>query len=167
MANKPKKIKPYQQPEDRSVVEEAAVHYASMRAILGDDKSMKLRIAGDQDLISLSRSGVRKVSLWSLSEYLGVSMEKMSILLHTSYRNIQRKDDNDLLDTYKSEQVLEIAQVISKALEIFGSKENMQQWLHSGIIALNGQKPIDLLDTSFGIRMLFRLLNRLEHGVYS
>lgn len=168
MAAKSKKIKPYPvQDEPLPSLEEAAVHYESMRVILGGNKSMKKPIAGDADLILLSRSGVRKLSLRSLSDYLGVSMEKMSNLLHTSYRNIQRKDDDELLDTYKSEQVLEIAQVVSKGLELFGSKDSLQQWLHSNIIALGGQKPVDLLDTSFGIRMIFRLLGRIEHGVYS
>jgi len=149
------------------IAEEAAVHYETMRAILGGNKSMPKVIAGELDLINLSRNGVRKSALKSLSGYLGITMDKMSNILHTSHRNIQRKDDNELLDTYKSEQAIEVAQVISKGLEIFGSTENLQQWLHSNIIALGGKKPIDLLDTTFGIRMIYRVLGRLEYGVYS
>ncbi|MEI9910732.1 MAG: antitoxin Xre/MbcA/ParS toxin-binding domain-containing protein [Bacteroidota bacterium] len=94
-------------------------------------------------------------------------MDALSGILHSSHRNIQRKDDNELLDVYKSEQAIEIAQVISKCLDIFGTKESMQQWLSSPVIALGGKRPIDLLDTSFGIRMIFTVLHRLEHGVYS
>ncbi|MBA2562091.1 MAG: DUF2384 domain-containing protein [Chitinophagaceae bacterium] len=150
-----------------SVMEEASVQYETMKVILGGNKLLSKAISGDLDLINLSRSGVKKSSLKSLSNYLGISMDKMSSLMHTSYRNIQRKDDNELLDVYKSEQAIEVAQVISKGLEIFGTKENMQQWLHSNIIALGDKKPIDLLDTSFGIRMIYRVLGRLEHGVYS
>ncbi len=150
-----------------SVMEEASVQYETMKVILGGNKLLSKAISGDLDLINLSRSGVKKSSLKSLSNYLGISMDKMSSLMHTSYRNIQRKDDNELLDVYKSEQVIEVAQVVSKGLDIFGSKENMQQWLHSDIIALGNKKPIDLLDTSFGIRMIYKVLGRLEHGVYS
>jgi putative toxin-antitoxin system antitoxin component (TIGR02293 family) len=150
-----------------TVAEEAAVHYESMRAILGGNRSVPQSITDDLDLIRLSRSGVKKSALKSLSSYLGISMDAMSSLLHTSHRNIQRKDDDELLDVYKSEQAIEVAQAVSKGLEVFGSKENLQQWLHSSNIALGGKKPIDLLDTTFGIRMIYRILGRLEHGVYS
>jgi putative toxin-antitoxin system antitoxin component (TIGR02293 family) len=170
MAKSVKKPKPYFNDEEdhySSMVEEPAVHYESMRVILGGNKSVLKPIAGDADLIDLSRKGVRKSSLKSLSNYLGITMEALSGILHSSYRNIQRKDDDELLDVYKSEQAIEIAQVISKCLDIFGAKENMQHWLHSSVISLGGKRPIDLLDTSFGIRMIFNVLNRLEHGVYS
>ena len=163
-----KRNKSFKEPEERlPAVEEAAVHYETMRVILGGNKSLPGVITGELDLINLSRNGVRKSALKSLSDYLGITMDKMSNLLHTSHRNIQRKDDNELLDTYKSEQAIEVAQVVSKGLEIFGTKENLQQWLHSNIVALGGKKPIDLLDTTFGIRMIYRVLGRLEYGVYS
>ncbi|MDP4264007.1 MAG: DUF2384 domain-containing protein [Bacteroidota bacterium] len=164
-----KKPKQYVEEEDNSfsVVGEAAVHYENMRSILGGNKSVLRPISGDADLVDLSRKGIRKSSLKSLSNYLGITMEALSGILHSSHRNIQRKDDNELLDVYKSGQAIEIAQVISKCLDIFGTKEKMQQWLSSPLISLGGRKPIDLLDTSFGIRMIFNVLNRLEQGVYS
>ena len=153
--------------QNLSVMEEAQVQYETIQVILGGNKLLTKVISSDLDLITLSRSGVKKSSLKSLSNYLGISMDKMSSLMHTSYRNIQRKNDNEFLDVYKSEQAIEVAQLISKGLEIFGTKENFQQWLHSNIIALGDKKPIDLLDTSIGIRMIYRVLGRLEHGVYS
>lgn len=170
MAKQVKKPKGYfidEEDDTSSMVQEAAVHYESMRVILGGNKSVLKPISGDADLVDLSRNGVRKSSLTSLSSYLGITMDALSGILHSSHRNIQRKDDNELLDVYKSEQAIEIAQVISKCLDIFGTKENMQQWLSSSVIALGGKRPIDLLDTSFGIRMIFTVLHRLEHGVYS
>ena len=151
----------------QSLVEEAAVQYETMRVILGSNNPLSVASLNDMDLISLSRNGVRNSSLKPLSQYLGITMDTMSTLLHTSHRNIQRKDDNDLLDVYKSERVIEITQVVSKGLELFGTADNLQQWLHSSIMALGGKKPIDLLDTSFGVRMILKLMGRIEHGVYS
>lgn len=157
-------------PEDdppQSLVEEADVRYETMRVILGENNPLSVASLNDMDLIRLSRSGVQKSSLKSLSQYLGITMDTMSTLLHTSHRNIQRKDDSDLLDVYKSERVIEIAQVVSKGLDLFGTADNLQQWLHSSIMALGGKKPISLLDTSFGVRMVLKLMGRIEHGVYS
>jgi putative toxin-antitoxin system antitoxin component (TIGR02293 family) len=164
---KPLKKSYYSNEEKASVIEEAAVQYETLRAILGGNKSIGKPIEGEIDLIGLSRSGIRKSSLKSLSGYLGITMDEMSSLLHTSHRTIQRKEDDELLDVFKSEQAIELAQIVGKGIEVFGSKDNFQQWLHSGLIALSGKKPIDFLDTSFGIRMLYRLLGRIEHGVYS
>jgi putative toxin-antitoxin system antitoxin component (TIGR02293 family) len=165
MAKSKKYITEDEVPE--SIVEEAAVHYETMRVVLGGNNLFSVPSFDDMDLIRLSRKGVRKSSLKPLSQYLGITMDKMSTLLHTSHRNIQRKDDNELLDVYKSERVIEITQVISKGLELFGTADNLQQWLHSTILSLGGKKPIDLLDTSFGVRMILKLLGRIEHGVYS
>lgn len=153
--------------ETVSIVEEAAVQYETLRAILGGNKTIGKPLEGEIDLIGLSRSGIRKSSLKSLSGYLGITMDEMSSLLHTSYRTIQRKEDDELLDVFKTEQVIELAQIAGRGIEVLGSKDNFQQWLHSGLIALSGKRPIDFLDTSFGIRMLYRLLGRIEHGVYS
>ena len=139
-------------------MEEAAVHYQTMQGILGGSNPLRVASLNDMDLILLSRSGVQKSSLKTLSHYLGITMDTMSGLLHTSHRNIQRKDDKDLLDVHKSERVIEIAEVVSRGLEVFGTTDNLQQWLHSSIIALGGKKPVELLDTSFGVRMILKLV---------
>jgi putative toxin-antitoxin system antitoxin component (TIGR02293 family) len=163
-----KKGKPYPISEDKpSMVEEAALQYETMRAILGGNKSSVKSISGDADLISLSRTGIKKSSMRSLSSYLGISMDKMSNLLHTSHRNIQRKDDDDLLDTLKSEKVLELAAFAKRGIEVIGSKEAFIQWLHAPIPALDNKQPVDFLDTSFGVQMVLKVLGRLEQGIYS
>ncbi len=52
-----------------SVMEEASVQYETMKVILGGNKLLSKAISGDLDLINLSRSGVKKSSLKSLSNY--------------------------------------------------------------------------------------------------
>lgn len=168
MKNKSKKEKPYSTEEESlPKVEEAAVQYESLRVILGGNKSMKKTIAGDFDLISLTREGIKKSTLKSLADYLGISMETMSHLLHTSHRNIQRKHEEELLDTLKTEKVLELAAFAQRGIEVIGSKKGFIEWLHSSLIALGNKRPIDFLDTSFGIQMVTKILGRLEQGVYS
>src|SRR5260370_33511164 len=98
-----KKKVTFSPPEDlSSAVSEAALQYDTLRVILGGNKSVPKTLTNDMDLIKLSRHGVRKASLKSLARYLGITMEKMSWLLHTSHRNIQRKDEDELLDTLKT-----------------------------------------------------------------
>lgn len=150
-----------------SAVSEAAVQYDTLKVILGGNKSVPKTISNDMDLISLSRHGVRKSSLKSLARYLDVTMDKMSSLLHTSHRNIQRKDDDELLDTLKTEKVLELAAFIKRGIDVIGSEDAFKEWLHHPLLALGNRRPIDLLDTTFGIQMALKVLGRLEQGVFS
>ena len=168
MKNKSKKARSYPKSEEvLPKVEEAAIQYESLRVILGGSKSMKKTIAGDFDLISLTREGIKKSTLKSLAEYLGISMDTMSNLLHTSHRNIQRKDEDELLDTLKTEKVLELAAFAQRGIGVIGSKDAFIEWLHSPLSSLGNKSPLDFLDTSFGIQMVSKILGRLEQGVYS
>ena len=94
-------------------------------------------------------------------------METLSGLLHSSYRNIQRKDEDELLDTLKTEKVLELAAFAQRGIEVIGNKQSFAEWLQSPLVALGNKAPLDFLDTSFGIQMVTKLLGRLEQGVYS
>jgi putative toxin-antitoxin system antitoxin component (TIGR02293 family) len=163
------KPKPYKiiKEEPQNVAEEAAVAYETMRSMLGGTKSNLKAITTETDLIELSRTGIKKSTLKSLVGYFGISMEKMSTLLHMSHRNLQRKDEDELLDTLKSEKVLELAAFAKRGIDVTGSEEAFKQWLHAPILALGNKKPIDYLDTSFGMQMALKVLGRLEQGVFS
>lgn len=173
MKHSSKEIKPYPIVEDSaSFVEETAAAYKiqpyeTLRVILGGNKNLKKSLTGDFDLIDLSRTGIKKSTLKSLAEYLGINMEIMSELLHSSYRNIQRKDEDQLLDTLKTEKVLELAAFAQRGTEVIGNKESFVEWLQSPLVSLGNKTPLYFLDTSFGIQMVTKLLGRLEQGVYS
>lgn len=141
--------------------------YDRIVSVLGGSAQVGQTLQNDFDLIEITRKGLPKTVVISLSKILGISMEKMSDLLHVSHRTIQRKSNTDLLNTYSTEQVLEIAEVISKGIEVLGTLESFKAWLHSEIRHLNYKKPIDFLDTSFGTHMILDMLGRIEYGVYS
>lgn len=141
--------------------------YDRIVSVLGGSVNVGKPIKNDFDLINITRQGLPKSAVTSLSKILGISMEKMSDLLHVSHRTIQRKRNTDLLNTYSTEQVLEIAEVISRGIEVLGTLEDFTAWLHSKIRHLNYKKPIHFLDTHFGTNMVLDTLGRIEHGIYS
>ena len=94
-------------------------------------------------------------------------MEQMSSLIHVSHRTIQRKSDTDLLNVCSTEQILEIAEVISRGIEVLGTLEAFTKWLQAKLRVLNYKTPLDFLDTTFGAKLIKDILGRLEHGVYS
>jgi putative toxin-antitoxin system antitoxin component (TIGR02293 family) len=118
-------------------------------------------------LIALTRDGIKVSSLKSLADYLGVTMEQLSSFLNSSYRNLQRKDDDEHLDPLKTEKVLELAAFVQRGCVVLGGRQPFKTWLHSSLMVLDYQKPVDYIDTSFGIGLLLRILGRIEQGVYS
>ena len=149
------------------ILKEAAVKYETLNVILGGKQNLRKSISSDFDLINITREGVKKSTLKTLAIYLGISMEMMSSLLHTSYRNIQRKDEDALLDTLKTERVLELASFAQRGIEVIGNKDAFAEWIQSPLMALGNKQPLDFLDTSFGIQFLLKILGRLEQGVFS
>ncbi len=141
--------------------------YDRITSVLGGTVTVGQSIHNDFDLIEITRKGLPKSVLQTVSKVLSISMEQMSQLLHISHRTIQRKSSKDLLNVYSTEQVLEIAEVISKGIEVLGSIEAFSSWLHSEVRNLNYKKPIEFLDTSFGTKLIKETLGRIAYGVYS
>src|SRR5689334_8826805 len=50
----------------------------------------------------------------------------------------------------QSDRVIRLARIISDALETFGSREKALAWLRRGCGPLQGEAPLDLLDTEEG-----------------
>ncbi|MEX0769455.1 MAG: antitoxin Xre/MbcA/ParS toxin-binding domain-containing protein [Balneolaceae bacterium] len=117
--------------------------------------------------IAISRKGISKKSLLKIVEWSAISIKDFAKLLPISLRTIQRYDDEDLLDPHVSERVLLIGEVFEKGMEVFNSREKLHTWLHSPLLALGHQSPLDLLDTGFGVRLVMDTLGRIEHGVFS
>ena len=149
------------------IVEEATVAYKAKQASIdlqviidGGDAS------GEIDKIRLSRAGISRESLDLVAHYLGISLERLSHLLHISYRTILRKKQGDHMGVHISEQVIAIAEVIRRGIEVMETEADLKVWLPTEMPGLDGQMPISYLDTSFGATMLLKILGRLEQGVY-
>ena len=141
--------------------------YDRITSILGGSVAVSQPINSDIDLIEITRKGLPKSVIQTVSDILGISMEKMSQLIHVSHRTIQRKSDTDLLNVYSTEQILEIAEVISKGIEVLGSISTFSDWLHTEVRHLDYKKPIDFLDTSFGTKLIKDTIGRIAYSVYS
>ena len=166
-------MKTYSQEETiKNIVKEPELFYGlnnkydRIISILGGSVAVGQSIHNDIDLIEITRKGLPKSVVQTISNILSISMEKMSELIHVSYRTIQRKSDKDLLNVYSTEQILEIADVISRGIEVLGSIEAFSIWLRKELRALNYKTPLNFLDTTFGVKLVKDTLGRIEHGVY-
>lgn len=118
------------------------------------------------DLISITRQGIFKRNLSLLAEKLSFTMNEISRVLHVSERTLQRYHAEDRLSPDISERTLMLANLYERGVEVFENADNFTDWLRTPLPAFNNQKPIQLLDTSFGFQLILDELGRIEHGVF-
>jgi putative toxin-antitoxin system antitoxin component (TIGR02293 family) len=86
-----------------------------------------------------------------------------------SLRTVQRHKGGPAkpLSQEQSGRTWKFAEILAKATAVLGSQEEAEQWLERPAIGLDQRRPIDLLATPAGVRLVEDLLERIEHGVYA
>jgi len=113
------------------------------------------------------RRGLPYRSLESVRERLRLSVREAASVLHMPPRTLARRRQTRKLDGDESDRLYRIARVAAQAFAVFGAEDKAATWLRRPNRALNGELPIDLLDTDVGARQIEDILGRIEHGVVS
>lgn len=135
--------------------------------ILGGKHFMPTVPKSDFEYVKIAHNGIKKQSVTRLAELMNIPMKDMAGLLNISYKTLGRKKETDILDSISSSISIEIAETISKGLSVFEDSGKLSRWLQKENRALQGEKPINLLNTPTGIKMINTLLGRIEDGIYS
>ncbi|WP_207632508.1 type II RES/Xre toxin-antitoxin system antitoxin [Foetidibacter luteolus] len=136
-------------------------------AILGGKEFMPQEPITSLDFVSVSDKGIPKQSVANLAGIMDVPMKDIASLLNLSYKTLGRKKNSDALDSLSSSLSIEIANTIAKGLSVFEDADKLNRWLQKENRSLNGKKPFELLRTPTGIKLVNRLLGRIEEGVYT
>jgi putative toxin-antitoxin system antitoxin component (TIGR02293 family) len=78
-----------------------------------------------------------------------------------------RKEKQQVLSPEQSDRLTRVVRVMARAEEALGEREKAGRWMRKANRALEGSRPLDLLGSDVGARMVERVLGRIEHGVYS
>ncbi|HEY6909219.1 MAG TPA: MbcA/ParS/Xre antitoxin family protein [Myxococcales bacterium] len=65
-----------------------------------------------------------------------------------------------------TERFLRLVRMVARAEHVLGARDAALDWLRTPNPALEGEKPISLLDTEVGAESVNEVLGRLEHTVY-
>lgn len=90
-------------------------------------------------------------------------LERLHIAIPT-YKS--KKGKKEALDSAASEKLIRLVSVIKKANDIIGKSET-KDWLYKEIPSLGNQRPLDLLDTEVGHRLVEQTLQQIKFGIYS
>ena len=138
---------------------------SSVTQLLGGKKALGREVRTRMDLIDLSRKGVPKEALLHLAKFMGLPVSKMAALLPVTERTIQRYAAKEHFDRVVSENILHLAEVVVRGLEVFEDHDSFMAWVDQPSTALGGRSPKSLLPSRFGIDMVLDELTRIEHGV--
>jgi putative toxin-antitoxin system antitoxin component (TIGR02293 family) len=137
-----------------------------------DDMSKpKIYEVFEDDEINLAnrvREGVSFNYFTTLSDQIHLGLQEWADYLHLSERTMQRyKKEGKSFDPIYSEKIIIIELLYKKGIDVFGAEEKFYTWMDTKSVALGGVKPKELLDTSFGITMVYDELGRIEHGIFA
>ena len=135
------------------------------RDVLGRDPHTQF------DAHELLESGLPTSALQHLVKELGVLREAaiLPAALGMSVRTLQRHRDllGRRLSQEQSSRTWKFAEILSHATAVFGTQDEAERWLERPAIGLDQRRPIDLLNTAAGVRIVETFLTRLEYGVYT
>lgn len=78
---------------------------------------------------------------------------------------VREKAGNRRLTVEESDRAARIARVMALAERTFANQGKAHRWLHRSLASLDDRRPIDLLQTTTGTRLLEDLLAKISWGV--
>jgi putative toxin-antitoxin system antitoxin component (TIGR02293 family) len=138
--------------------------------LLGGPRILGSAILSELDAHELLHKGLPRAALRTLVDRIHlITADEAFEALGVSLRTLQRhKSEPDaLLDVQQSGRAWNFAGILAKATRVLGSQDEAEQWLRRPASGLDQQRPIDLLTTPAGVKLVEGYLGRLEYDVYT
>jgi putative toxin-antitoxin system antitoxin component (TIGR02293 family) len=138
--------------------------------LLGGHRILGSTVKSELDAHALLHRGLPEGAVTSLVQKLhDIPVIVVSEALGVSLRTLQRHKSAPvaLLDVQQSGRAWKFAEILAKATRALGSQEEAEQWLKRPAIGLDQQRPVDLLTTPAGVKLVEDYLGRLECDVYT
>jgi putative toxin-antitoxin system antitoxin component (TIGR02293 family) len=141
--------------------------------LLGGRRTLHRLVHSRLEAHDLLQEGLPNDALNHLVNYVSIlraphhgTLEKA---IGISLRTYQRRKDapRKPLSPEQSGRTWKFAEILGRAIEIFGSQAEAEEWLERPALALGQRRPIDLLSTPAGVESVEDHLTRLEYGVYT
>lgn len=122
-----------------------------------------LRVENDFSMIETVRAGISEQIFGEIVAASPFTLEDWQSFLHAPEGTLSAGFAS--VSPLQSDLILQIATLIQKGVEVFGSVEKFSKWANRSNPLLQGQRPKDLLDTTFGINLVRNEIGRIEHGI--
>jgi putative toxin-antitoxin system antitoxin component (TIGR02293 family) len=139
-------------------------------ALLGGRRVLHQQVTSADDAHELVLRGIPAEAMARLfAKVSSLPADALLAAIGVSERSFARRKAAPAarLPVDESERLWRFAEVLGHATRVFGSQQEAEAWLDRAAIGLDGRKPIDLLRTHPGARLVSDHLTRIEHGVYA
>ena len=138
--------------------------------LLGGRRVLRHAVRDSLEAHEMLLEGLPAGALIHLVDNLVVIREPASLekALGMSLRTLQRRKEGAAkpLNAEQSGRTWKFAEILVKAMAVFGTQEAAERWLERPAMGLNRHRPIDLLATPAGVGSVETFLTQLEYGVY-
>jgi putative toxin-antitoxin system antitoxin component (TIGR02293 family) len=132
---------------------------------LGGKRLLGVEVRAEADFLKVLERGVPVSALAELTRQEALSPDDIDRLIIPRRTLAHRKAKAQPLNRVESERAVRVASVTALAEETFANKDKAQRWLRRPTALLGGKRPLDLLDSEPGARVVEQLLYRIGHGI--
>ena len=155
--------------EDVAARETHLLHLS--RELLGGDKKVKVPLNSRMEVHSAIVGGALKYSalIVLISGFKTLPEGDVVNVLGISGRTLRRQRETPTkpMPADLASKTWLFAETLAKASEVFGGREQAEAWMNRPAVGLDGQRPIEMLQTVQGTELVNDFLTRLEYNVYS
>jgi putative toxin-antitoxin system antitoxin component (TIGR02293 family) len=120
------------------------------------------------DMVPTLRKGLPSRSLERVATELGMSPIAVGGLLGIPSRTLARRlQEKRTFTPDESQRVFRLSRVLALVTSALGSVDKARHWLQTPNRVLEGQVPLELLDTDVGADAVIEEIGRIEHGVFA
>ena len=123
-------------------------------------------LANKMLIIVAIRNGIPYSLFDVIQDYAPFSESDWANFLDISTKSLQRyKQSSKQFKPNQSEKIIEMAEVTSVGLDVFGDMDKFKLWLDTPTFALGNLKPMELLKDSYGKELVISELTRINYGI--
>ncbi|MFD1140953.1 antitoxin Xre-like helix-turn-helix domain-containing protein [Larkinella insperata] len=120
-----------------------------------------------EEIIARSRQGVLRRDADRVASLVGITDKELAVALGLSASYLHRLKEDQRISQDASERLLLLENLLRHALDTFEERApTVLNWLRSPLRELNGQAPLQALDTVTGYTLVDRVLGRIDHGIF-
>jgi putative toxin-antitoxin system antitoxin component (TIGR02293 family) len=118
-------------------------------------------------LVQIAREGISIGEFQYLKEHSPLSDFNWSQFLDISLKTLKRyyRNESHRFGALHSEKILQISQIVYKGEDVFGGLERLGLWLNTPSLMLDGERPIVMLNSSYGQRLVMTELVHIDQGI--
>ena len=131
---------------------------------LGGVATLGCEVRSDTDFAKVVEAGLPPDALSTLTK-CGVSEKEITALIINPRTLSHRRANGQRLSVDESDRAARVARTVALAEQAFANREKASRWLRLELQVLNDRRPIDLIRTQAGARLVEAELARIAWGI--